>query len=127
MQRLFRQIDTNRDGELSVEEMRAAMEKEGMRYSEIRVLMSSIDANHNNRINYTEFLASIIGDALFSEENLRRVFRVLDRDGNGMVERQELLELFRGSCELRQSAGWQAEEAVMWRPLWRSVTRTATA
>ena len=89
--------------------------------------MNTIDSNHNNRINYTEFLASVAGDHLFTEEGIRKAFRILDRDGNGQVERRELLELFRGSDGVKQNMGSQVAGVGTWRPLWKSVTRTGTA
>lgn len=54
--------------------------------------MESIDTDKNGRINYTEFLASCMDQAkLFSEEHIKSVFNMIDKDGNGFVERTELL------------------------------------
>lgn len=40
-------------------------------------------------INYTEFLASSLETArLFTRENLRAVFNLIDRDANGLVDKK---------------------------------------
>ena len=53
--------------------------------------MDSIDTDHNGKINYTEFIASTLDqEYLGSEAHLKSVFRMLDKDGNGTVERNEL-------------------------------------
>jgi Ca2+-binding EF-hand superfamily protein len=75
-----------------LEELRVALKKEAIDYPTVRRLMDSIDTDHNGKINYTEFLASATGETLlFNDLNIRRAFDMLDRDGNGVVERQELI------------------------------------
>jgi len=57
--------------------------------------MDSIDTDKDGTINYTEFLASVMDkEDVFSENNLRKMFFKLDIDGNGTVEREELMQLF---------------------------------
>ena len=57
--------------------------------------MDSIDVDQNGKINYTEFLASSLEkDELFKVENLKKMFKLLDKDGNGLIERSELRTLF---------------------------------
>lgn len=47
-----------------------------------------MDTGLHGKINYTEFLAfAMEKDKLFKEENIKSVFRMLDKDGNGFVER----------------------------------------
>ena len=79
--------------------MKSALTKEGLNYAEVRRLMDSIDTDHNGKINYTEFLAGASGDTLFDEKGIKQAFSLLDRDGNGVVERQELIDLFSGSFD----------------------------
>jgi calcium-dependent protein kinase len=64
--RMFQQIDVNRDGEISFDELRKGLEKEGMKYAEIKALMDNLDADHNGKVNYTEFLAGFSGEGLFT-------------------------------------------------------------
>ena len=57
--------------------------------------MDSIDVDKNGKINYTEFLASSLDkDELFKTDNLKKMFKLLDKDGNGKIERSELQNLF---------------------------------
>lgn len=47
-----------------------------------------MDTDKNGKINYTEFIASTLEDhVLSSKENLRNVFNMLDKDGNGFVDK----------------------------------------
>lgn len=94
---MFRQLDLNRDGQISMEELKQCLNKEGLGYAELRRIMDSIDTDHNGKINYTQFLASASGNNLFDEKNIRRAFNMLDIDGNGFVQREELKELFKGT------------------------------
>ncbi len=67
-------------------------EKNQPSIKELAAVMESIDTDKNGRINYTEFLASCLDQAkLFTEEHIKSVFRMIDRDNNGFVERGELL------------------------------------
>jgi len=51
-------------------------------------MMESIDVDKNGRINYTEFLASSLPkEELFTESNLRKMFQLLDKDGNGNIDK----------------------------------------
>lgn len=55
---------------------------------ELKALMDSIDVDKNGRINYTEFLASSLEkEELFKPENLSKMFKLLDKDGNGTIEK----------------------------------------
>ena len=50
--------------------------------------MQEVDTDHNGKINYTEFLACTIDKSIAnSEQYLKRMFKKLDKDGNGTVER----------------------------------------
>jgi calcium-dependent protein kinase len=81
----------NHDGEISIEELKIALADENNKASlqELKNIMDSIDTDKNGKINYTEFLASNVEkDVIFSEEHLRNFFQMLDKDGNGVVERK---------------------------------------
>lgn len=50
--------------------------------------MESIDTDKNGSINYNEFLASCMDPKkLFTEEHIKSVFKAIDKDGNGTVDR----------------------------------------
>jgi Ca2+-binding EF-hand superfamily protein len=68
---------------------------------ELATVMESIDTDKNGRINYNEFLASCIDSSkLFTEEHIKRMFKMIDKDGNGYVERSELAELFASNLHI---------------------------
>ena len=51
--------------------------------------MEAIDTDKNGRINYNEFLASCLDTSkLFTEERMKQLFKIIDKDGNGFVERK---------------------------------------
>ena len=94
---LFRKIDINHDGYISVDELKLALSDEGnwFEMKELKQLMDSIDVDKNGKINYTQFLASSLEkDELFKIENLKKMFKLLDKDGNGQIDRNELKNLF---------------------------------
>jgi Ca2+-binding EF-hand superfamily protein len=57
--KLFKQIDLNHDGEISIEELKIALsdEKNKSSLQELKEIMESIDTDNNGKLNYTEFLA----------------------------------------------------------------------
>ena len=62
---------------------------------ELKGLMDSIDVDKNGKLNYTESLASSLAkEDLFTTNNILKLFRLLDRDGNGSIDRKELQALF---------------------------------
>ena len=64
-------------------------------YSDI---MISLDKNCNGFIDYSEFLvAAADKNKLLNEESLKMAFEMMDFDGNGVIERQELKKVFQNT------------------------------
>ena len=58
-------------------------------------IMRSLDKNCNGYIDYSEFLvAASDKNKLVSSESLRMAFDLMDRDGNGSIDRAELKDVF---------------------------------
>ena len=94
---MFLELDTNKDGTISVDEIKKCLkkknEKNNLKLSdkEIEDIFKSIDINNSKRIEYTEFLTSMLEESLFcKEERLVEIFRMLDRDGSGKISKYEI-------------------------------------
>lgn len=58
---MFKQVDTNHDGAISMQELMDALEAQKEHqssYQELREIVEAIDTDKNGLINYTEFIAS---------------------------------------------------------------------
>lgn len=61
-------------------------------------MIEGIDTDKNGTINYTEFLASSMQTAkIFTKENLSAVFKLIDSDGNGFVDKKQLSEILQSN------------------------------
>lgn len=84
---LFRKIDLNHDGFIEIYELKAALAEGSANFlwlKELKVLIDSVDIDKNGKINYTEFLASSLAkEDLFTTSNISKLFKLLDKDGNG--------------------------------------------
>ena len=63
---------------------------------QIHNLFKSIDVNKNFRIDYTEFLAATISEKNYiKKERLFEAFCILDKDNNGKISKEELMEVLK--------------------------------
>jgi len=98
LQCIFKTLDTNGDGSLSAEEIRQGLQKQDVEVPEgLEDLLKSVDTNGNGSINYCEFLAATIEKHLYMRRDvLWSAFRTLDRDGDGHISKEELLDVLNG-------------------------------
>lgn len=89
--KVFKQIDKNGDGMISLDELKHALDsrKEKSDLLELKKLMDSLDTDKSGSINYTEFIASCLEQSvLHRQDNIVAAFRLLDVDGDGKVTRE---------------------------------------
>ena len=96
LKELFKQLDVNGDGSLSLEEL-----KKGLSGKEngdnILQMLQSADTDGSGEINYTEFLAATIDQTIFMREDyLRTAFRLFDKDNSGKIDNEEVVALLQG-------------------------------
>ena len=86
----FCNMDINKDGTLTLEEIKKSLKKY-MKENEIEKIFKEIDINNSNKIEYTEFISSLIAKKEFlKEEKLMEIFKTLDKDGNGKITKEEI-------------------------------------
>ncbi|MBA0702302.1 hypothetical protein Goari_022139 [Gossypium aridum] len=91
---MFKKMDTDNDGIVSIEELKAVFGNVGSQLEESEVqmmLIEAVDANGKGTLDYGEFLAvSLHVQRMANDEHLRKAFSYFDRDGNGFIEPDEL-------------------------------------
>jgi calmodulin len=90
-------MDRNGDGVITVDDLAVVMTAIGQspNHSELQDMIRQVDADGNDNIDFTEFLALMSRQMRQSdiEEELRETFRIFDRDGDGFITPQELRSL----------------------------------
>ena len=94
LREIFTSFDKNKDGHISLEELKNGLEKlngKEIDNQEIEKIFLSLDTDKNGQIGYTEFLASIISERTYlNEERLYEAFVNLDKNGSGKISKDEI-------------------------------------
>jgi calcium-dependent protein kinase len=90
---LFKSLDKNGDGSLTLEELRVGLA--GKENGETLLnLMKSADTDNSGEINYTEFIAATIDVNIFMRQDyLRTAFEMFDADNSGKIDNEEVKAL----------------------------------
>ncbi|EEF52108.1 calcium-dependent protein kinase 10 [Ricinus communis] len=92
---MFALMDTDNDGKVTYNELRAGLRKVGSQLAEpeIKMLMEAADVDGNGVLDYGEFVAVTIHlQKMENDEHIRRAFMFFDKDGSGYIELEELRE-----------------------------------
>ncbi len=94
MRDAFAKFDSNGDGRLTIQELKAGMKMiQGGNITEedMEKAMSVMDSNQNGFIDYTEFIAACLQSYNYlKENNLRAAFFYFDKDNSGTISLDEL-------------------------------------
>ncbi|KOM49053.1 hypothetical protein LR48_Vigan07g275700 [Vigna angularis] len=93
LKQMFNNMDTDRSGTITYEELKSGLTKLGSKLSEyeIKQLMEAADVDNSGTIDYQEFITATINrHKLEKEENLYKAFQYFDKDNSGYITREEL-------------------------------------
>ncbi|KAL6197931.1 hypothetical protein ACLB2K_027723 [Fragaria x ananassa] len=90
---MFANMDTDKSGTITYEELKTGLARIGSRLSEteVRQLMDAADVDGNGSIDYIEFIsATMHRQRLERDEHLYKAFQYFDKDSSGYITRDEL-------------------------------------
>lgn len=91
--KIFKEMDTDDNGVLTLAELSAAFQKKGVLSApeHAQVLLGCVDLNANGVVDYEEFLAATVHQLrLDKDELLFKAFKKFDTDNSGFITRDEL-------------------------------------
>ncbi len=94
----FNMFDKNNNGVISMEEFRGVLQALGQEPTddELHLMMKSVDTDQNGSVDFDEFICMMRAHlhdeehAPTPEDELKEVFNVFDKDGNGFISFEEL-------------------------------------
>ncbi|KAG0468908.1 hypothetical protein HPP92_018236 [Vanilla planifolia] len=92
---MFSLMDTNNDGKVTYEELKAGLQKVGSQLAEaeIKMMMEVADVDGNGTLDYGEFVAVTIHlQRLENEAHLYKAFTFFDKNNSSYIEIEELRE-----------------------------------
>ncbi|GAY50923.1 hypothetical protein CUMW_130350 [Citrus unshiu] len=96
--RMFKSIDTDNSGTITLEELKQGLAKQGTKLSEYEAkqLMEAADADGNGTIDYHEFITATMHlNRMDREEHLYTAFQHFDKDNSGFITTEELEQVLR--------------------------------
>ncbi|KAK4768736.1 hypothetical protein SAY86_026886 [Trapa natans] len=98
LKEMFKMIDTDNSGQITLGELKIGLEKVGsnLQESEIIGLMEAADIDNSGTMDYGEFLAAMLHlNKIQREDHLFAAFNYFDKDGSGYITPDEL----QAACE----------------------------
>ncbi|KAL3580217.1 hypothetical protein D5086_018052 [Populus alba] len=98
LKEMFKGMDTDNSGTITLEELKQGLAKQGTKLSEYEVkqLMEAADADGNGIIDYDEFItATMHMNRMDREEHLYTAFQHFDKDNSGYITTEELEQALR--------------------------------
>ncbi|URE28691.1 calcium-dependent protein kinase [Musa troglodytarum] len=91
LKEMFKDMDSDNSGTITLEELEQGLAKQGTKLSEheVKQLMEAADADGNGAIDYEEFItATVHMNRMDREEHLYTAFQFFDKDNSGYVRNQ---------------------------------------
>ncbi|CAN4113917.1 unnamed protein product [Withania somnifera] len=98
LKEMFKMIDTDNSGNITLEELKKGLERVGanLKDSEITSLMQAADTDNSGTIDYGEFIAAMLHlNKIQEEDHMYAAFSYFDQDGSGYITKDELQQ----ACE----------------------------
>ncbi|KAK4419634.1 Calcium-dependent protein kinase [Sesamum alatum] len=98
LKEMFKGMDSDNSGTITLEELKQGLAKQGTKLSEYEVkqLMEAADADGNGTIDYEEFItATMHMNRMDKEEHLYTAFQYFDKDKSGYITVEELEQALR--------------------------------
>jgi calcium-dependent protein kinase len=102
LRNIFFNIDEDKNGYISFEDFRKYLINEYdiddlfENEEELKKGFEGVDIDHNNQIDYTEFLAANIDEKIFLKtEKLKEAFRIFDINDNGAIKRDDIIRVMK--------------------------------
>ncbi|KAL9276634.1 hypothetical protein ACSQ67_025821 [Phaseolus vulgaris] len=93
LKEMFKGMDTDNSGTITIEELKQGLAKQGTKLTEqeVKQLMEAADADGNGTIDYDEFItATMQMNRMNREEHLYTAFQYFDKDNSGFITTEEL-------------------------------------
>lgn len=97
LREIFRSFDRNNDGSLTQLELGSLLRSLGLKPSpdQLEALIQKADRNSNGLVEFSEFVALVEPDLIpakcpYTEDQLKKIFHMFDRDGSGYITAAEL-------------------------------------
>lgn len=96
LKEIFDRFDMDKDGSLTLLELAALLRSLGLKPTgdQIHSISTSMDANGNGSIEFDELVELMLSEmneqVVFNQDQLMKVFKAFDRDGNGVISAAEL-------------------------------------
>ncbi|CDP20327.1 unnamed protein product [Coffea canephora] len=98
LKQMFKGMDTDNSGTITLEELKQGLAEQGTKLSEYEVkqLMEAADADGNGTIDYEEFITATMHlNRMDREEHLYTAFQYFDKDNSGYITIEELEQALR--------------------------------
>lgn len=107
--KVFKKIDRNHDGTLSIQEVMEALTSiSSISVENIESLVQSIDIDRSGSIDLTEFIAAMLDKRVYlNEEKLWQAFKRFDIDKTGHISAEELRQVIEGQQSESDLGIWQ--------------------